>query len=37
MAKMIEFYTPAKFRPKAQSAANVGKVIEFRIPEKRTA
>ncbi len=39
MAKVIEIYVPQSFkRPtKWVSPTQTGKVIEFRVPEKRTA
>ncbi len=44
MAKIIEFYIPSSFRKKAskwipteQRAEQQGKVIEFAVPQKKTA
>jgi len=38
-AKVIEFYIPKKFRSarKAASEMELGKVIEFRLPAKKSA
>jgi len=39
MAKVIEFYVPENFRSasKSVSAMQPGKVIEFRLPMKKSA
>jgi hypothetical protein len=40
MAKVIEFYVPSSFRKKATkwiAPEQQGKVIEFRLPEKKSA
>jgi hypothetical protein len=39
MAKIIEFYVPSKFRNNAASVPpqQRGKVIEFRLPVKKSA
>lgn len=38
VAKIIEFYVPINFRRKASAPPpQAGKVIEFRLPEKKLA
>ncbi|HLX85189.1 MAG TPA: hypothetical protein VKR59_14910 [Terriglobales bacterium] len=44
MAKIIEFYIPSSFRkkvpkwiPAEQKSEQLGKVIEFAVPQKKTA
>lgn len=39
MARVMEFYIPQSFKPVLQSSipAKNGKVIEFRVPEKKSA